>query len=414
MVGVMFINYRRQHEFDVGEKSLIQALASAAAIAINNARILEAFHEVDSEIAKAVDVADVYNRVFTFIVSQAMVITGADVAEIHTIEPFSREMTLQARCPAGEVAGKPIRDKVTKKVRDTQKSLLAADGSALCVPLRDGKRAVLGVLCVKSNRKAFTERHQGLLEHLADSAVLAIQKANTQKRVAASESHRTFGDLASNLIHQSGDPLLAIDHHAALLENSPELPKVVKRSAAEIRSQVEAFRTQIDLLPHSVEKGEPGPVEVRQVLQEALGKLPPAIQADIRCPPDLPLVMASKKQLEYVFDNLARNAAEAMKESGRLTVKASSARPWRDWVRVEVVDNGPGIPPRLLPNIFKPGYTSKSSDANLGFGLSWVRNYLESIGGMIDVKSRPGRTCFSVTLPVAETRTTETRPPRRP
>ena len=95
--------------------------------------------------------------------------------------------------------------------------------------------------------------------------------------------------------------------------------------------------------------------------------------------------------------NLLRNAAEACGGKGHVEIRAMAEG---DTVTAELADDGPGVPPTLREEIFKPFRSSK--DYGTGIGLAFCRKVIESHGGTIDLVSRPGSgACFRVVLPQA-------------
>jgi signal transduction histidine kinase len=80
-----------------------------------------------------------------------------------------------------------------------------------------------------------------------------------------------------------------------------------------------------------------------------------------------------------------------------------SANRERDSVVVSVTDNGPGIPEAIRDRIFDPFFTTKPVGKGTGLGLDIVRRLVQRHNGQIELTSRPGRTEFRVTLPLAET-----------
>ncbi len=115
---------------------------------------------------------------------------------------------------------------------------------------------------------------------------------------------------------------------------------------------------------------------------------------------DIPLVECSPSQINQVFLNLVTNAAQATDDvSGELTV-ATGVAPG-GLVRVDVSDNGHGIPESILAKIFDPFFTTKEVGQGTGLGLSIAYKIVQEHGGRIEVKSTVGRgTTFSVFLPV--------------
>jgi signal transduction histidine kinase len=113
--------------------------------------------------------------------------------------------------------------------------------------------------------------------------------------------------------------------------------------------------------------------------------------------PDLPKVMAYGSELNQVWTNLIDNAADAMKDSGKLKVRAVRDN---DFVLVEIADNGPGIPPEVQSRIFEPFFTTKGVGEGTGLGLDIVYRILRKMHGVISVKSVPGDTRFEVRIPI--------------
>jgi signal transduction histidine kinase len=115
--------------------------------------------------------------------------------------------------------------------------------------------------------------------------------------------------------------------------------------------------------------------------------------------PDLPQVWADADQLKQITLNLLLNAIDVSPPNGRvqLTVRQASA----ESVAIEVRDDGSGIPPDQLENIFHPFFTTK--ETGTGLGLALVHQMVVEHGGEITVESEVGRgTTFKVTLPTTQ------------
>jgi signal transduction histidine kinase len=112
---------------------------------------------------------------------------------------------------------------------------------------------------------------------------------------------------------------------------------------------------------------------------------------------DLPKVMAYGSELNQVWTNLIDNAADAMKENGKLTVRTLREN---EYVLVEIADNGPGIPPEVQSRIFEPFFTTKGVGEGSGLGLDVVHRIVKKMRGLITVKSVPGDTRFQVRIPI--------------
>ena len=113
--------------------------------------------------------------------------------------------------------------------------------------------------------------------------------------------------------------------------------------------------------------------------------------------PGLPTIPAHGGELNQVWTNLLDNAADAVGEGGLIVVRTLDGG---DAVCVEIVDNGPGIPPEVQNRIFDPFFTTKEVGSGTGLGLDIARRIVEQHGGSIRVDSGPGETRFVVRLPV--------------
>lgn len=109
------------------------------------------------------------------------------------------------------------------------------------------------------------------------------------------------------------------------------------------------------------------------------------------------LVDSFGSELNQVWTNIIDNAIDAMSGKGDLRV-----RTYRQdgCAVVEIVDNGPGISPEVLPHIFEPFFTTKGVGEGTGLGLDTAQRIVRKHRGSIQVRSNPGNTCFQVWLPL--------------
>ena len=118
----------------------------------------------------------------------------------------------------------------------------------------------------------------------------------------------------------------------------------------------------------------------------------------LELPPALPRVEARTGELNQVWSNLIENALDAVAPSGEVRVRADTSG---SNVQVRVIDNGPGIPADVQSRIFDPFFTTKPLGEGTGLGLDIARRIVRGHYGQIAVDSRPGRTEFTVTLPLS-------------
>ncbi len=143
-------------------------------------------------------------------------------------------------------------------------------------------------------------------------------------------------------------------------------------------------------------------VDVREGLDNTLiilhNKLKKGVTVRREYAEDLPVIQAYASELNQVWTNIIDNAIDAMDGKGTLIVRARRDDPW---VVVEIEDDGHGIPKEIQSKIFDPFFTTKGPGAGTGLGLNISRNLVvQKHQGQIMVDSEPGRTCFTVRLPI--------------
>ena len=131
----------------------------------------------------------------------------------------------------------------------------------------------------------------------------------------------------------------------------------------------------------------------------------------------IPQILCFTDELNQIWTNLIHNAIQAMKENGSLQIdieKVSSAESKPDidkrnssysgdYISVSIQDSGPGIPPEIREKIFQAFFTTKPAGEGSGLGLHIIGKILEKHEGALYLESQPGRTRFSVILPIGET-----------
>jgi len=126
-------------------------------------------------------------------------------------------------------------------------------------------------------------------------------------------------------------------------------------------------------------------------------KFKPNIELTRHYAKDLPEIMAYGSELNQVWTNIIDNAVDAMNGAGKITIQT---RKNNEWVFVEIEDSGPGIPEDVQQNLFSPFFTTKPVGKGTGLGLNISFNIIQKHNGQIKVTSQPGKTRFSVQLPV--------------
>jgi len=115
--------------------------------------------------------------------------------------------------------------------------------------------------------------------------------------------------------------------------------------------------------------------------------------------PNLPKIFSYGSELNQIWTNLIDNAIDSMKGKGELRIR--TCREGND-ILVEIIDNGPGVPPEIQSRIFDPFFTTKDVGDGSGLGLDTVYRIVRQHHGNISLSSRPGNTCFRVRLPIEQ------------
>jgi hypothetical protein len=240
-----------------------------------------------------------------------------------------------------------------------------------------------------------------MVKQLRDSREEIERLHRTQ--MSRAEHFATLGEVATGLAHEIRNPLAGI---AGVIEIiGRDLP-----SSSPARAVVKDVRQEIARINHIVtdllQTARPHPPKVRRSdlnttvehavmlgRQQAMAK---GIEIALHKDPSLPEVEHDSDQIHQVLLNLLLNAQQAIDAKGKIEVaverKGSTAV-------IEVKDNGRGISPETLPNIFRPFYTTKGDGT--GLGLSLARRIVEDHHGRIDVTSTVGKgTTFAVVLPL--------------
>ena len=112
------------------------------------------------------------------------------------------------------------------------------------------------------------------------------------------------------------------------------------------------------------------------------------ITLEKQIPSDLPKILADRREMQQIFFNLIRNAAQAIEQTGTITIKADSTRDSK--VHIEIQDTGKGISEDKRHRIFEPFFTTKGPKRGTGLGLSIVRQLVWRNKGEISFRSQVG------------------------
>jgi CheY-like chemotaxis protein len=234
----------------------------------------------------------------------------------------------------------------------------------------------------------------------------------------ASKQLETIGQLAAGIAHDFNNSLAVIIASAELLKEEPhetlcasELVEDILTSsqrAARLTSQLLAYSRKAQMVLE--------PTDIHQLIDNTVALLrrsiDPCVQVGTRLNAENANVLADTSLLDSALLNLLVNARDAMPKGGQLTIATSSFEVAGkspklahglspgNYVLIEVLDTGEGIPLEVLPNIFDPFFTTKPIGKGTGLGLAAVAGTIKSLKGSIEVESELGcGTAFRILLP---------------
>jgi two-component system sensor histidine kinase KdpD len=286
------------------------------------------------------------------------------------------------------------------------------------MPMQTGRGAV-GVIGIDRDETGplLTPDQHRLLDALADQAALAIERVNLVEDVdrarLVAETDRLRAALLTSISHDLRTPLASILGSATSLATQGEdLDHATRleliRTIQEESERLNRFignlldMTRIESGPMQLRTG---PVEVSDVIGAALrraAKILAGHRTRIRVEPRLPMLDLDDVLFEQVLFNLLDNAAKYAPAGSLVATTA-----WRQnaHVYLQVMDEGPGIPPADLEHVFDKFYRVGGADrrrAGTGLGLAICRGFVEAMHGTITAANRTDRTgaVFTITLPV--------------
>ena len=270
---------------------------------------------------------------------------------------------------------------------------------------------------------------------LAQLDLVQRQLAAVREQLTETQRLATIGTIAAVIAHEFNNlltPIVSYTQYALTSAEGPkpDMPLIRKALGKAYQSSTKAGKICASML--ALARGESaglGPVSVQRLVDEVLSVLARDPQKDgialrVQVQPDL-CALGDPVQLEQVLLNLLINARHALMGQGRngaITIKAVAVGPdacdgpdgggggtgaAADELKIQVIDNGPGIPAKVLPRIFEPFFTTKATarkgeQKGTGLGLAICREIMAHHNGRIEVESVVGRgTTFTLRLPMA-------------
>ncbi|NLF54261.1 MAG: PAS domain-containing protein [Thauera phenolivorans] len=243
--------------------------------------------------------------------------------------------------------------------------------------------------------------------------LLEFRPIDARLRVAREEQllqqQQANRELVRNLAHEIKNPLGGIRGSAQLLALELDDPQLREYTEV-IVAEADRLQSLMNRLLSSHRMKRPAPLNIHDVLEHVrrliLAEFP-AVDIHRDYDLSLPQLTADREQLIQAVLNIVRNAAQALEGRGVIQLRTRIARQvtiakrrFKLALELQVIDDGPGIPEEIRDTIFYPLITGR--DGGSGLGLSLAQTFVEQHQGMIEIDSRPGRTCFTILLPITD------------
>jgi len=228
-----------------------------------------------------------------------------------------------------------------------------------------------------------------------------------RQNLADADRLASLGMMSAGIAHELNTPLSVLK---GLVERLNDDPKSTTKPQAELMARVVGRLERLSESLLDFARARPpasDKVEIRRIADEAVtlvkldreaGEISFSIEIDERL-----VVVCDADRMIQVLVNLIRNAADAL-GSGPGTIEitaAASVKDGSEWVSVLITDDGPGIDPAVLPNLFDPFVSTRLDSRGTGLGLAVAEGIVQEHGGVILAQNRPGRSgaIFEIMLP---------------
>ena len=397
--------------------NLTSRVRRQADLARNRAAITAALYSFSSNLASQARLEDLLATA----VSQIAESLGADVVVM--LPDASGRLKVASSFPPGDTIGKADLGAAQWCFEHGRSAGQGSDtlpgAPRLFLPLRTS-RGPIGVVGLAAGSRAdiiLTPDERRLLDALMDQAAVAIERVRLAKEMddarVAAETERLRGSLLTSLSHDLKTPLASILGAAGSLREygdrfdaaaRAEMIGTIEEEAARMARFVGNLLDMTRLESGAVEL-KPQPTDLLDVIGAALHRtegLLKDFKIALDIEPNLPLLELDEILLDQVLFNLLDNAAKYAPPSSTIAI---TARKSASMVRLQIMDEGPGIPEEQLSLIFEKFHRAKGRDhqrAGTGLGLAICRGFVEAMGGSVTAANRNDRpgAIFTVELPV--------------
>ena len=242
--------------------------------------------------------------------------------------------------------------------------------------------------------------------------LVELQPVDRHLRISKEEQllaqQSTARMLVRGLAHEIKNPLGGLRGAAQLLDSELHDPEL-KEYTAIIISESDRLQGLMDRMLGPNTPPNKTPINIHEILERVrqlvLAETTEQISIFQDYDPSIPAINADQNMIIQVLLNIVRNAVQAIGSQGEVTLKTRICRQitlgrkrYKLGEKIDIIDNGPGIKPEIMSQIFYPMITGRAQGT--GLGLSIAQSLINQHDGLIECNSRPGKTVFSIYLPL--------------
>ncbi len=297
----------------------------------------------------------------------------------------------------------------------------------MCLPIFNCQDSVVGVLQLLNRRRPFSATDREFLGDICTYIGVALHNAWThhdlkqskaaeqelrlmRERLAQADKQSALTELVASIVHEIRNPLTVAKGQCAFFQQEPGLTLRMQDRLKKIDTSIaRAVTIAQNFLNNARQDRTQQTTDVNGIINQTVDLM--AYDFRSRCVSvvldleTLPLLDADFDNLQQVLLNLLRNALYAASEredAGTVCVR-SSYRQHKQTVRIEISDNGSGIPHDLQSRIFEPFFSTKPSGIGTGLGLAVSKRIIEQHQGALSFESAVGvGTTFAIEIPVEQ------------
>jgi signal transduction histidine kinase len=449
-LGTISVSSNLPFAFNAGDIKLLSQLGTQAAIAIENAHLLESTQQALKEanalyrINQGLVTSLEPNELMKDTVELLQKNFGYHYVQIYVADPETGDFVMRAgsgrigaqlkarghRIAAGEgivgytaETGAPFfTNNVDDVVSFARNPLLPNTKSELAVPVKVGE-TILGLLDIHQMPPGYlSQRDLQLVSAVADQLAIALQKADLYESLQTSlqqekairnqlmqnERLAVMGRLLATVSHELNNPLQAIQNALFLLKEEASFSPQGRQDLEIVLAESERMANMIERLRATyrpIQADDFVPTQVNNIIEDVYALISTHLRHNqilFEFNPDLelPVIPALADQIRQVVLNLLMNAVESMVTGGKLIVSTTLLRDTHE-ILLAISDTGKGIPADLLPNIFEAFVTNKQRGTGLGLTISY--DIVMKHRGRITAENKPDEgALFRVWLPIQD------------